>query len=455
LIVVGAGLRFYRLGQWPLAGDEISTLDEVRDVETGAGASNSWVHATSPLSHLSIGLGLRIGGRNALGLRLAPAVFGMIALLALYPLTRKTLGETTALVCLAVLALAPEHVWLSGFGRYYSPLFLCGLLALLGLVLLAANRPGSGIALYVGSMMAGVGFHLTMLMLAPGTLLALLLLSRHCEGRRARVATRTLLVLIVAGVTACFWRLDELRHVYHNVMENFPRLLGYRPAHLVLSLAADLGLGTWLFAIAGAIVAIRRRSRTGLVILVPTAIAIGLGVSASLYVTFGTRYLYAATPGVLLLAAYGVSHVVRAADKPTLKLAALGLLFVPQMPLLASNVLEDSQRYDVIDAAKVVRELYRPGDRILAETHAALDYYTGLRSRELPETVPQLDAALRYSRRTIVVALYQRGELIGTTDANLQRYLDLNLKLERRIFKRRFDSYRFEVRVFLNERDPR
>ncbi|MFO0982771.1 MAG: glycosyltransferase family 39 protein [Planctomycetota bacterium] len=268
LVLLGVALRSYRLGSWPMHGDEVSSLSEVHDFIAGQGASSNWVQATSPLAHASLALALKLAGESPLGVRLAPLVLGVLALVIAFPLVRGTFGSAIATLFVAVIAFSPDHLFISSFGRYYSALFLCGLITTGGLAMMAARNARLGLLLVVLGLTVGTAFHLTAALLLPGCLLVLVLFAADRTDRRRSTAARVLLLVLLAAIGVVFvTRYAALVHVYRNVIVNFPRALGYRPAHLFLSLASNLGMGTCLFAIAGGVHAVLARSRTGLSIL--------------------------------------------------------------------------------------------------------------------------------------------------------------------------------------------
>lgn len=116
LIVVAFGLRFWRLGDWSFDSDETFMLrDSLRP------------HLTNPrpllyfLNHYLVAPLLPL---DELGLRLLPALFGVLAIPAIYLVGRRLVGPRAALLGAGLLTFSPLHVYYSQFARYWSLVFL-------------------------------------------------------------------------------------------------------------------------------------------------------------------------------------------------------------------------------------------------------------------------------------------------------------------------------------------
>ncbi len=116
LLLAGAALRFYQLGQIPrvINGDE-GVL--------GQAALNT---ANNPLANpfalfenfgslylQGMALAMRLFGETAFALRLLPALGGVLALLALYLFTRYLFGVRVGLISVALLAVSHAHIHFS------------------------------------------------------------------------------------------------------------------------------------------------------------------------------------------------------------------------------------------------------------------------------------------------------------------------------------------------------
>ena len=116
LTVLALALRFWRLGEWNFEATEMFTL---RD-----SLNPRWGNAR-PLGYL---LNYYLVGPfrplDELGLRILPALFGALAIPALYFASRRLIGTRAALLGALLLTLSPLHVIYSQFARYWSLVFL-------------------------------------------------------------------------------------------------------------------------------------------------------------------------------------------------------------------------------------------------------------------------------------------------------------------------------------------
>ena len=115
-ILLAAALRFWRLGDWNFQATEMFTLrDSLRPAFKNP----------RPLIYL---LNYYVVGSfrplDELALRILPALFGILAVPAVFLIGRRLAGTRAALCCALLLAVSPLHVLYSQLGRYWSLVFL-------------------------------------------------------------------------------------------------------------------------------------------------------------------------------------------------------------------------------------------------------------------------------------------------------------------------------------------
>ena len=125
LLVLAGGMRFYRLGNWSLAGDETATFEEVDSLLTHRPADlNNQIDSLPrliPLAHGALAIGYNLFGRSDFGCRALPALLGSLNLALLYLLLRGPLGALPPLTSALFVALWPEHIFHSQENRFYIP----------------------------------------------------------------------------------------------------------------------------------------------------------------------------------------------------------------------------------------------------------------------------------------------------------------------------------------------
>lgn len=112
LLMFAGSLRFYKLGNWPFAGDEIYTLQEEQSLFAGGEAPRDSQIYRLPrairLSHLLQHVSIEIFGRDEFGSRVVMAVLGTLSV-GLVFLTLDVLnGRATATATAMLVALWPR-----------------------------------------------------------------------------------------------------------------------------------------------------------------------------------------------------------------------------------------------------------------------------------------------------------------------------------------------------------
>ena len=141
LILVAALLRFWRLGDWGFEATEIFTHRDsiveprLRNPRPIIYFLNYYV--VRPLVPL-----------DEFGLRLLPAIFGVLAVPALYFMTRRLLGSRAGLFTALLVSISSIHVYYSQYARYWTLVFL--LCSIYPLAIYLGIRYRSGGSLAVG-----------------------------------------------------------------------------------------------------------------------------------------------------------------------------------------------------------------------------------------------------------------------------------------------------------------
>lgn len=136
VILVGAAVRFYRLGHASIWLDEALTIDFAR-----LPWSVLWVtpYDNSPPLYYSLIKILLNFGQSEFLLRLPSAVFGVLTLVVMYFAIRKIAGSSAAFMGALLLSVSFHNIDYSQEARAYALLGLCLSISMLGLVGLASR----------------------------------------------------------------------------------------------------------------------------------------------------------------------------------------------------------------------------------------------------------------------------------------------------------------------------
>jgi hypothetical protein len=449
LLFLAGTLRFYRLGDWSLAGDETASFEEVDSLfQHSPAALNKQIDTLPkliPLAHATLHFGYLIFGRSEWGSRALPAILGSVGVGLFYLLLAGPLGRLPALATAIFVALWPEHLFHSQENRFYIPAELVASLCMAAGGIAAHRRSLAWmIAACLLSLLA-IFFHTTLALLQIGLVISFTVASLW-DGRRG--AWHLLGAVLLTAVASRFLFTGYLMPIYRTW--NSGSGWGYGPIQASLSSIAQLGLPVVLLAALGGFFAICERSPQGFYWLVWGGLWIVVSVCLPFMMVYQPSYAFSFAPAMCVLAGLGVARVYERLrpGSPIVAAAWLGLVFLLNAPSVLSHYV-DGSRHDFRAAAWYVADHFQDHDRIASMSTGVLCYYSPLFHSTTPLTawdlLPDLKAATaRPGRVWIVIATGRSG-----MSADLTRWLCDHARLEARFRQRRFDYYDFEVEVYL------
>jgi 4-amino-4-deoxy-L-arabinose transferase-like glycosyltransferase len=201
LIVLALVLRFWRIGEWNFQATEIFTLRDSLHPKLSNPRPLGYL-----LDHFLVGPFLPL---DEFGLRLLPAIFGVLAIPAFYLICRRLAGTRAALCGALVLTLSPLHVMYSQLARYWSLVFLLSAIYPYALYIGLRERNRRWMAIGVVTAVLAVLAHPVSIVLVGGIALYLVGGLRREEVVRfwRKPAVRWVLVfvlVIIAAITLRF-----------------------------------------------------------------------------------------------------------------------------------------------------------------------------------------------------------------------------------------------------------
>ena len=344
--LMAGGLRFFRLGNYPFGGDELSTIAETRSLlEKHDGPLTSQLDRLPrliPLAYLTHALGYRLFGRDEFGSRVLMATLGtagvLIVFLGLIPVFDRWTATTTALL----ITVWPEHLFQSQQNRFYiTAWFFSTLCMLLGAQ--AMQRRSAVWMLWAClAAMAAVLTHTILVLLLPGLFIGVCA-AAWCE--RRPLPWRVLLVLVVCGLATLGLLVIFLLPLASGWNAG-DSTWGYSPARSMLGSVNVIGWPVFLLAGLGAVRLICRHPSQGGYWLTWAATFVGAGATLPLFVVYHPGYVFPLSTGMIVLAGCAVAGLTDA-PRPLgnwWAYSLVGFFVALQFPSVVSHYRDGSRR---------------------------------------------------------------------------------------------------------------
>jgi hypothetical protein len=449
-VLLAGCLRFYKLGDWPFAVDEVPTLEEVQSlVGSSPAAPDSQAYRLPrliPVGYWVIHLSTAIFGYDEYGSRVLLAAVGAVMVGMVFLLLDPLLGRPAALGTAVLVAIWPEHLFQSQHTRFYSvAAFFSALMVLTGGLTARQGRARWAWAA-CGAGLLAVLSHTVTAVLFPVVALGALG-ARFAAGDRRPVA---LAAAFGTGAVA----LGVLYLLYlRPLMQgwNAGADWAYSPAHSALAAVSMVGWPVGLLAGLGFVLMWFRQGADRWYWLASGAGCAAAVLALPVVMVFQPSYIFPLVLAALILAGFAVATVYEQLGR--VHRVAATVWFVAacslNLPGLVSHYA-DGNRYDMRTAAHFVRDHWRPGDTVTAFSVGTFSYYARECQPAVPlpqdESATQVLAKLAgQGGRVWVVVSSARGGLPAGLEAWLLENTTLRLQVERR----RFDYAQNTMEVFL------
>ncbi len=372
VVVLGLGVRFFRLGQWSFWPDEIFSFG------TRSDGFNDSILRRSLATDL-IGLTVQALGPSEWTARLVPALIGLATIPLLYLLLRRCLAFPGALFTITLLALSPWHLYWSQNARFYTLLFLFFNVGLLLFHLgIEEDRPWYLVAALV---MFGLAARerLVALLGMPALVVYLVLLVLLRYERPRGLTVRNLAVFFGPALLAGSVLVLPYASNLGAWMSGFGRL-NNSPFFLAAGTIYYIGLPLAVFAGGSGLYLAARKDRLALLLGLSAVLPLLLLMAVSLVQYTANRYVFFSLFSWLALAGLGFAALWRqlAKDARVWALVVAGALLAGYAgDLFAYYTLQNGNRDDWRAAFAYVAEHGRPGDRVITTSYDAFEYYLG------------------------------------------------------------------------------
>lgn len=446
-VIIAAVLRFFHLSEWSFNGDEMNTL---RD-----SIQSSGLRSPKPLlfllNHYLVAPLLPL---DEFGLRLLPAVFGVLAVPAMFWTVRSLFGARTGLIAATLVVFNPWHLYWSQFARYYSLVFLlCAIFPILlyrGGVERQVRLAVAGAMLAVLAILAHPSAALVLagntvwFVLSPGRLSTMLPRQR---GARAALLAVGLVVTVVIMYRITATLVDWFSTDYD---------WGFAGSTLLLSYVGWLVPALVVFSAAGIAWTWMEDERLATYLTLAIGIPLGLLALISLAAPVSTAYLFATAPLIILTAGRFIDRLGELGRTPAQRglivATCLAAMLAAGAPRFVSHYI-DGTRFDVRAAARQLDQHASDDAIILADQDEALGHYLAphpvlLFPRNPDRATSRIKALDRAPEAWLVVSVQRRGGLhdqdLGAAGGWVREHCELNATFGRS----RLDHKHNELQVF-------
>ena len=403
LTVLALVLRFWRLGNWSLDSDEVFMLRDSLDPSLGNPRPLLYF-----LNHYLVGPLVPL---DEFGLRLLPAIFGVLAIPVFYLVARRLVGTRAALFGALLLTVNPLHVYYSQFARYWSLVFLLSAVYPYALYIGLRERNRRVLALgLVTGVLASLA-HPSSVILVGGLgvwILATYLTRDQLVQLWGQKSVRwgTLVAVILAGAIAVRFVPMLKGWLYHRgtagsaFLLHLPNGHGMKEISYLLSFAESTTVPLVLTAIAGIYLLWQMRDRSLAVLLASLFIFQLVFLSlVRLRAPISTFYLVPSLPvffigaGVFLDRLAAMEWKLRPSWLFSATVAAT--MIAAGAPTLVSQYL-DGRRWDFRAVARWLDGPLAAGDIVFSDQSSVMAHYLpGANVRHLVADPVQLEQAVR------------------------------------------------------------
>jgi len=449
LMVFAGSLRFYKLGDWPFAGDETSTLAEERSLFIGGDApqdSQTYrLPRVIPLSYFFHHISTALFGRDEFGSRVMMAVLGTLSVGLIFLMLDRLKGRPTAIATALLVALWPEHLLRSQETRFYiTAAFFSYLCVFIGAF--AAQRRSTRLSVLLGcSVFAAIVCH-TLMGVLLGIVFAGVVAGAYAERQPLpkNVVVIFLLSVIVVGVFFSVY----LRPLVTGW--NAGSTWGYGCVHSVLASINMVGWPVALLGALGFLLLLHDRSAQNWYWITCALGFAAATVAFPLLVTYHPGYVFALAISIMVLAGCAIGAVYEGLRSRSVCVAVawIALACLGNLPSLASHYM-DGSRSDMRTAAQYVTENWQAGDRVTGFSMGLFGHYAKGCEPAIP--LPPLKAVAKLNEladgkgRVWVLVQSCRAGL----SKDIRRWLGVHCSHELKVRRTRFDYADYSMDVFL------
>jgi len=384
LTLVACALRFWRLGDWNFEATEMFTLRDSLNPRWNNSRPLGYL-----LNHYLVGTFRPL---DELGLRILPALFGVLAVPAIYVVGRRLAGPRAALFSALLLTFSALHVFYSQFARYWSLVFLLCAIYPYALYFGIRDRNRTAVVTGVVAAILAVLAHPVSILLVGGP--AIWLAVTYLRPRYLKQAWTyrsfrwgSAVAIVLAGVLVA--RVVPLLQDWIAMHDKNPGMgqfllgpkkgPGVKQAVLLTAYVEGLTLPLVLAGALGIYLLWRERDRTAAIFLASLAVFPPVFIALlSARTPVSTFYLLPAAPAFFLGAGVFVERIFQVdwglRPRWLVPTALLLIMLAAGLPTLVSQY-RNGRRFDFRGAAQWLEPQLSAGDIVYSDQPMVLAHY--------------------------------------------------------------------------------
>jgi hypothetical protein len=447
IFTLSAGLRFYNLGDWSFAHDELATFTETDGLfDSSLVSQESQFYRLPriiPLGYAIQKVGFDTFGRDEYHSRILHAGAGVLGICIIFWGLLGMWGLRAAAVASLTIAVWPTHLFQSQQTRFYIFAWLFAIcVQVFGALALHRRSFGWMMAACVCCILA-VLTHTVLAVLAPGLLVVTLLMARGSKNGFPK--REVIAILITCGLIGLYGFL-HVRPLMSGW--NSGETWGYDSLHSMKASFIQIGwptVGIGLFAMYWA----RREGDR----YWPFWGLLSMTLSAVLpkFVAYHPSYSFPFSTPIIMLGGWAFAKLCP--ERWDVSICLLAAFLTANLPGLLGH-LEDGSRPDHRTAALYVASQMQPDDRLAAASTGYYRHYANFGGEMIPfsqdNPIPALEKAIREPNRGrlwIIVVSYRGGKSV-----KMNEWLSENAKLKKTVRRFRYDYPDHVVEVYLAEK---
>ncbi len=416
---------------------------------------------------------------DELGLRIIPAVAGVLAIPAIYIVTRKLAGTRAALFAAFLVTVSSVHVYQSQYARYWSVVFLVS--AIYPYAIYVGIKDHNPRAIALGILIAGVAVlaHPVAGFLVGGLIVWFVISDVGREYAKRLWKHRTLrwgvlAFVVLAGVIAIRylpvlgeWIQEHDEGVTQDNLLHLPGRPGLKQIALLMSYVEGITVPVALAGVVGMLWLWQRRDRAlALLLACLLIVPAGLLVLLSFRTPVSTTYLLPTAPVFFIGAGVFLDRLAEVdwGLRPRWLLPATVTIFiiVTGLPTLISQY-RDGRRRDFRGVGAYLDARLGPGDGIYSDQAAVLGHYlpgrfVGRLAADpdlLERSLRALEKAAHGDALWIVLPASAQGGLRTTTQVgSMTSWIYENCQLRNTVGVARLDFRQNQLQVYRCPSEP-